>query len=94
MAALNYDKIKCLVYTEKSNKQMVDGKYHFRVDCNCNKNEVASLIKKVFNVEVEKVNVINVRSKTKKFKGVQGAIGSYKKAIVTLKDGQSINLTS
>ena len=58
-ALLNYDKIKGLIYTEKSNKQLADGKYHFQIDASCDKNQIASLIKKVFNVEVEWVNIIN-----------------------------------
>jgi large subunit ribosomal protein L23 len=91
MALVNYDKIKGLVYTEKSNKQLAEGKYHFQVDASCSKDEIASLIKKTFGVEVEKVNVINTKSKTKRFKGVEGKRSSYKKAIITLKEGQSIN---
>jgi len=91
---LNYDKIKGLIYTEKSNKQLVDGKYHFRVDASCDKDEIASLIKKAFGAEVEKVNIINTKAKTKNFKGVKGMRGSYKKAIVTLKEGQLINFGS
>ena len=93
-ALLNYDKIKRLIYTEKSNKQLVDGKYHFQFDANCSKNEIASLVKKSFNVEVEKVNIINTTAKTKRFKGVEGVKSSHKKAIVTLKKGQSINFSS
>ncbi len=93
-ALLNYDKIKGLVYTEKSNKQLVDGKYHFQVDASCDKSEIASLIKKAFGVEVEKVNIINTAGKIKRFKGVEGTRGSYKKAIITLKKGQSINFGS
>lgn len=89
--SVNYDKIQNLVYTEKSNKQLVDGKYHFLVCSTCNKDEIASLIKKTFGVEVEKVNIVNTPVKTKRFKGVEGTIGSRKKAIVTLKKGQSIN---
>ncbi|MBM3579734.1 MAG: 50S ribosomal protein L23 [Alphaproteobacteria bacterium] len=91
---LNYDKIQGLVYTEKSNKQLADGKYHFRVCATCDKNEVASLIKKAFGVEVENVNIINTAGKTKRFKGTEGTRGAYKKAIVTLKEGQSINFGS
>ena len=90
----NYDKIKGLVYTEKSNKQLSDGKYHFRVDKSCTKQEISSLIKKVFGVEVEQVNVINTKPKSKRFKGVEGKKGSFKKAIVTLKEGKSINFSS
>lgn len=93
-ALLNYDKIKGLIYTEKSNKQLVDGKYHFRVDGSCNKDEIASLIKKAFGSIVKKVNIINTKPKKKRFKGVEGTRGSYKKAIVTLEKDQSINLGS
>jgi large subunit ribosomal protein L23 len=93
-ALLNYDKIKSLVYTEKSNKQLVDRKYCFRVDHSCNKKEIASLVKKTFGVEVKKVNMINTKPKTKKFKGIEGTTGFYKKAIITLKEGQSINFGS
>lgn len=94
MIAVNYDKIKSLIYTEKSNKQVTEGKYHFQVDSACTKSELASLVKKIFNVEVEKVNIINTKSKAKRFKGVSGKVGGYKKAIVTLKEGQSINFNS
>jgi len=91
-ALLNYDKIKGLIYTEKSNKQLADGnKYSFEVDYSCTKKEISSLIKKVFNVEVVKVNIANLRSETTKFKGVSGQTKARKKAIVTLKQGQSIN---
>lgn len=93
-ALFNYDKIKGLVYTEKSNKQLAEGKYHFQVDSSCTKDEVASLVKKAFGAEVEKVNIINTAGKTKRFKGVEGTRGSYKKAIITLKKGQSINFGS
>lgn len=91
---MSYDKIKALVYTEKSNKQLAEGKYHFQVCSSCNKSEIASLIKKAFGVEVEGVNIVNTPGKTKRFKGTQGTRGAYKKAIVTLKEGQSINFSS
>lgn len=93
-ALVNYDKIKGLIYTEKSNQQLANGKYHFQVDASCDKSEIASLIKKVFGVEVVKINIINTNAKTKVFKGVKGVRGSYKKAIITLKEGQSINFGS
>lgn len=91
---MSYDKIKALVYTEKSNKQLAEGKYHFQVCSSCNKSEIASLIKSAFGVEVEGVNIVNTPGKTKRFKGTQGTKGAYKKAIVTLKEGQSINFSS
>lgn len=88
---VDYGKIKSLVYTEKSNAQLVNGKYHFIVATTCSRSEVASLIKKTFGVEVEKVNIIKTPVKTRKFKGIEGITHPTKKAIVTLKKGQSIN---
>ena len=93
-ALVNYDKIKGLVYTEKSNQQLAEGKYHFKVETDSTKDEIASLVKKSFGVEVKKVNILNTKSKVKRFKGVKGERSSYKKAIVTLKEGQSINFGS
>jgi large subunit ribosomal protein L23 len=93
-ALVNFDKIKSLIYTEKSNKQIAEGKYQFEVSSSCKKDEIASLVKKSFGVDVEKVNVINVKPKTKRFKGIEGKTGSFKKAVVTLKKGQTINFGS
>jgi large subunit ribosomal protein L23 len=91
---MGYDNLKSLIYTEKSNRQLSDGKYYFKVDQDCNKLQLKKLIKSFFNVDVEKVNVSNVTGKTKRFKGITGKRKSYKKAIITLKKGQSINLES
>jgi large subunit ribosomal protein L23 len=89
---LNYDKIKGLVYTEKTNKQLADSnKYTFEIDPECTKKEVASLIKKSFNVEVVKVNIANIRAENRKFKGVAGRTKARKKAVVTLKEGNTID---
>ncbi len=93
-AILNYDKIKGLVYTEKSNKQLADNnKYCFEIDPACTKKEVASLIKKIFNVEVIKVNIANIRAENRKFKGISGKTKAKKKAIVTLKEGDTIDFS-
>ena len=89
---LNYDKIKKLIYTEKSNKLVTNDKYTFEIDYNCTKKEIASLIKKIFNVDVKKVNIINSFGKTKRFKGIVGSKSDIKKAIITLQTGQKINL--
>ena len=88
---MSYDSIKGLLYTEKSNKDLAEGKYHFKVDKSCNKSKLKNLIKSFFGVEVDKINISNVTGKTKRFKGITGQRNSYKKAIVTLKKGQSIN---
>lgn len=89
---LNYDKIKKLIYTEKSNKLVANDKYTFEIDYSCTKKEIASLVKKIFNVDVKKVNIINSFGKTKRFKGIVGSKSDIKKAIITLQTGQKINL--
>lgn len=91
---MDFDKIKSLVYTEKSNSQLANGKYHFNVCSSCDKSEIASIVKRAFGVDVEGVNIINTPGKTKRFKGTEGNKSGYKKAIVTLKEGQSINFSS
>ncbi len=91
MSAVNYDKIKGLIYTEKSNKQLEQNKYCFKISDDCDKGEIKSLIKSIFKVDVIKVNISNVSGKIKRFKGVLGKKSSYKKALVTVKEGQSIN---
>ncbi len=91
---MDFDKIKSLVYTEKSNSQLAIGKYHFFVCSSCEKPEIASIIKRAFGVEVISVNIINTPAKSKRFKGTEGNRPGYKKAIVSLKEGQSINYSS
>jgi large subunit ribosomal protein L23 len=87
-----YDKIKGLIYTEKSNKQLADSnKYCFEVDSSSTKKTLSALIQKIFSVDVLKINMINCSPRVRKFKGVEGKSKSYKKAIVTLKEGQTIN---
>ena len=93
-AIINYDKIKGLIYTEKTNKQLADNnKYYFEVDVDCDKKEIASLVKKAFNVEVTKVNIANILPENRKFRGIKGKTKARKKAIITLKEGQSIDFS-
>ncbi len=91
MSAVNYDKIKGLIYTEKSNKQLEANKYCFEVAQNCDKTELKALLKSIFSVDAVKINISNVSGKIKRFKGIVGKRSSYKKAVVTIKEGQSIN---
>jgi large subunit ribosomal protein L23 len=88
---LNIEKIKGLVYTEKSNSNTQNGKYTFEVDYNSNKSELKSLIKSLYKVDVKKINIINTPSKQKVFKGRVGNKSSKKKAIITLEKNQTIN---
>jgi large subunit ribosomal protein L23 len=87
----NIDKIKGLIYTEKSNKNTELSKYTFEVDKSCTKSEIKSLIKSIYKVEIKKINIINTNSKTKIFKGRIGNKSSIKKAVVSLQKNQTIN---
>ena len=87
--------LKKIMFLElKSNGQLSHGKYTFNIDKTCSKSQLKSLIKKIYNVDVTKVNIINTQEKNKRFKGVLGTKGSIKKATITLKDSQTINFGS
>ncbi|GIW21931.1 MAG: 50S ribosomal protein L23 [Candidatus Sericytochromatia bacterium] len=67
-------------------------KYVFKVDKNANKIEIAKAIEKIFNVKVKDVNTLRTKNENKRF-GVRSARKkAFKKAIVTLESGYSINL--
>lgn len=78
--------------SEASMNQQAIGKYVFKVVSGANKNEIAKAIEAFYGVNVEKVNILNYSSKRKNFRGVAGAVKGFKKAIVTLRSGQSIDM--
>ncbi len=82
--------IKGRVISEKAFMAQEDGKYVFIVDKKANKPEIKKAIESIFDVEVEKVNIINLKGKQKVFRGIKGKRPDIKKAIVTLKAGQSL----
>ena len=84
--------IKAPVVTEKSQIALGEGKYTFKVDPRANKTEIKLAIEKIFNVKVESVRTINVKPKKKRVGRYTGLTNRTKKAIVTLKDGQTIDL--
>ena len=77
--------------TEKSTYLNQFNQYSFRVDIKANSSEIKQAIEKIFRVKVSKINTSIVRGKPKTFKGTFGYKKNYKKAIVTLKEGQSID---
>ncbi|MDD2840583.1 MAG: 50S ribosomal protein L23 [Rickettsiales bacterium] len=87
-----FDILKGILTTEKTSRSAADGKHYFRVDIDANKDDVKAAVEKVFGIEVESVNIINTEGKVKKFKGTKGKRSSIKKAVVTVKKGQDINL--
>ena len=80
--------------TEKSTSLSEFNKVVFKVDKGANKKSIKKSIEKIFKVNVIKINTINLRGKTKFVRGRKSHKPGYKKAIVTLKKGQSIDLTT
>lgn len=87
-----YDIVRRPIITEKATLASEHSKVVFHVaDC-ANKGEVKQAIEALFGVKVEKVNTLNTKGKTKRFRGREGQRSGYKKAVVTLAEGQTIDL--
>jgi len=80
--------------TEKSTSLSEFNKVVFRVDKNANKKSIKKNIEKIFKVKVVKINTVNVRGKVKLVRNRKSFKSGYKKAIITLKKGQSIDLAT
>lgn len=80
------------VITEKSAVAAEKNVYTFKVASEANKIEIKKAIEEAFGVKVEKVNTLNTKSKAKRVGRYTGKTQTYKKAIVTLKDGEKIEL--
>ncbi|HHX33068.1 MAG TPA: 50S ribosomal protein L23 [Mollicutes bacterium] len=90
---MNLDIIIAPVVTEKSSYLSEDGKtYVFKVDAKANKTEIKQAIEKAFDVKVENVNTLNTKPKQKRVGKYSGYRKTYKKAIVTLADGYTIEM--
>ena len=88
------DTIVSPVITEKATSLSEFNKMVFRVHKGASKNSIKKSIEKIFKVNVIKINTINLKGKTKLVKGKKSSRPGYKKAIVTLKKGQSIDLAT
>jgi large subunit ribosomal protein L23 len=80
------------VVSEKSYSLIEDRKYSFRVHPDAHKTQVRQAVEELFDVKVHKVNIIQVRSKPKRRGMVTGRKPGWKKAIVQLREGQSIEI--
>ena len=89
-----YDKILLPLVTEKSTNLSEQNKIIFKVHQKANKKNLKKNIEKIFKVNVTKINIINKKSKTKLTRGRKVKVSGFKKAIVTLKKGQNIDLTT
>jgi len=89
-----FDKILSPIITEKSTKLSEFNKVVFKVNRNANKETVKNNIEKIFKVNVVKVNIINKQNRSKVVRGKKTKVKGFKKAIITLKKGQNIDLTT
>ena len=89
-----YDKILSPLLTEKSTNLSGENKIVFKVLNSANKKNLKNNIEKIFKVNVTKINIINKQNRTKFTRGRKVKISGFKKAIITLKKGQSIDLTT
>ena len=80
--------------TEKATSLSEFNKIVFKVNKNANKKFIKKSVEKTFKVNVIKINTINLKGKTKLVRGKKSSRPGYKKAIVTLKKGQSIDLAT
>ena len=89
-----YDKIVSPMVTEKSTNMSEQNKIVFKVPAGSNKINLKKNIEKIFKVNITKINIINKQNRTKITRGKKVRVSGFKKAIITLKKGQSIDLTT
>ncbi len=86
-----YDVLRAPLMTEKSMMLREEGnKYVFRVHPDANKYQIKQAVETAFKVKVEKINTMNVTGKKKRLGRYQGKKSNWKKAVITLPEGQSI----
>jgi large subunit ribosomal protein L23 len=90
----HYDTIISPVITEKSTMASEQNQVVFKVAGRATKPEIKAAVEALFRVKVTGVNTLNRKGKTKRFRGVVGRQKDFKKAIVTLADGHSIDVTT
>ena len=89
-----YDSILSPVVTEKSTNLSEINKMVFKVNSSADKKSIKKSIEKIFKVNVIKINIINKQRRIKMARGKKAKVRGYKKAIITLKKGQNIDLTT
>ncbi len=80
------------VVTEKTNVQRETGKYVFRVDPRANKLQIMGAVRELFDVQPVACNIVSVKSKPKRQRYKLGRTSTWKKAIVTLRAGETISV--
>lgn len=93
-APRHYDTLIAPVITEKSTLLSEDNKVVFRVPLGATKKDIAEAVEELFKVKVKAVNTLVQKGKTKRFRGIKGRRDDVKKAVVTLEEGHSIDVTT
>ena len=88
-----YDIVKNLVRTEKGAESEKQRKYFFRVATDASKADVKRAVQEIYKVKVDAVNTLSVPGKLKRVRVKAGYTTGWKKAVVTLADGQTISST-
>ena len=89
-----YDVIRAPLVTEKSTMVSENNQVMFKVAMSATKPDIKEAVERLFNVKVLAVNTLIRKGKVRKFRGVKGQQSDFKKAIVTLEEGQTIDITS
>ena len=89
-----YDVIVSPSITEKSTLVSEHNQVIFNVRRDATKPDIKAAVEQLFNVKVKAVNTLNRKGKVKRFKGIMGKRSNVKKAIVTLEEGQRIDITT
>lgn len=87
-----HDIVKGLLRTEKGSNMMSSNKYTFWVDSASNKIEIRKAVEGIYKVKVNNVNTLTVKGKPKRVRYTMGKTSDWKKAIVTLKEGEKIDV--
>lgn len=90
----HYDIIRTPVVTEKATLQAENNKVVFNVAKTATKPEIKAAVEQLFSVKVKSVNTLLRKGKTKRFRGIISTQSDVKKAIVTLEEGNSIDITT
>lgn len=94
IALSHYDIIRSPVITERSTAASEQNKVIFNVAMTATKSEIKAAVEALFKVKVKSVNTLIRKGKAKRFRGILGKQGDHKRAIVTLVEGQSIDVTT
>ncbi|MGI9391967.1 MAG: 50S ribosomal protein L23 [Parvibaculales bacterium] len=89
-----YDIIRAPLVTEKATMASEQNKVLFEVAVDANKKDIKEAIEKLFKVKVEAVNTLRRKGKTKRFRGIKGQRNERKHALITLKEGHSIDVST